>query len=63
MRQRENHVGRAAELALAGFGIPATDGIVGASGEASLAHLGRLAQQGLACADGEILDIMQAKLG
>ncbi|HJV39446.1 MAG TPA: L-serine ammonia-lyase, iron-sulfur-dependent, subunit alpha [Geothrix sp.] len=54
---------RSAELALAGFGIPGTDGIVGATGEASLAHLGRLAQQGMACADGEILDIMQAKLG
>lgn len=54
---------RSAQLALSGFGIPATDGIVGASGEASLANLGRLAQQGMAAADPEILDIMQAKLG
>ncbi len=54
---------RAAELALAGFGIPATDGIVGANGEASLVNLGRLAQRGMAGADTEILDIMQAKLG
>lgn len=53
---------RSAELALAGFGIPATDGIVGATGEASLAHLGRLAQRGMAGTDAEILDIMQAKL-
>jgi L-cysteine desulfidase len=54
---------RAASLALAGFGIPATDGIVGADGAASLVNLGRLAQRGMAGADTEILDIMQAKLG
>lgn len=54
---------RAADLALAGFGIPASDGIVGASGEASLVNLGRLAQRGMAGTDTEILDIMQAKLG
>ncbi|HLP30922.1 MAG TPA: L-serine ammonia-lyase, iron-sulfur-dependent, subunit alpha [Geothrix sp.] len=54
---------RSASLALAGFGIPETDGIVGATGEASLANLGRLAQRGMAGADTEILDIMQAKLG
>lgn len=54
---------RSATLALAGFGIPETDGIVGATGEDSLANLGRLAQRGMACADTEILDIMQAKLG
>jgi len=54
---------RSATLALAGFGIPATDGIVGADGAASLANLGRLAQRGMAGADTEILDIMQAKLG
>jgi L-cysteine desulfidase len=47
---------------LAGFGIPATDGIVGADGVASLVNLGRLAQRGMAGADTEILDIMQAKL-
>jgi len=54
---------RSATLALAGFGIPETDGIVGATGEDSLVNLGRLAQRGMACADTEILDIMQAKLG
>lgn len=54
---------RSADLALAGFGIPATDGIVGADGIASLANLGRLAQRGMADTDTEILDIMQAKLG
>jgi len=54
---------RSASLALAGFGIPATDGIVGADGTASLENLGRLAQRGMAGADTEILDIMQAKLG
>ena len=54
---------RAATLALAGFGIPETDGIVGADGMASLNNLGRLAQRGMAGADTEILDIMQAKLG
>ena len=54
---------RSASLALSGFGIPATDGIVGAGGAASLENLGRLAQRGMAGADTEILDIMQAKLG
>lgn len=54
---------RSATLALAGFGIPGTDGIVGNSGESSLANLGRLAQRGMAGVDTEILDIMQAKLG
>ncbi len=53
---------RAATLALAGFGIPSTDGIVGVDGLASLVNLGRLAQVGMAGADAEILDIMQAKL-
>ncbi len=54
---------RSASLALAGVGIPATDGIVGAGGAASLENLGRLAQRGMAGADTEILAIMQAKLG
>jgi L-cysteine desulfidase len=54
---------RSATLALAGFGIPETDGIVGTNGIASLVNLGRLAQIGMAGADSEILDIMQAKLG
>ncbi len=53
---------RAASLALAGVGIPDSDGIVGRNGEASLVNLGRLAQQGMAGADAVILDIMQDKL-
>jgi L-cysteine desulfidase len=53
---------RAADLALAGTGIPATDGIVGRDGAASMANLGRLAQVGMAGADAVILDIMQDKL-
>jgi len=53
---------RAADLALAGIGIPVTDGIVGADGEASLANLGRLAQRGMAGTDAVILEIMQGKL-
>ena len=53
---------RAAHLALANIGIPATDGIVGADGESSLANLGRLAQRGMAGVDTEILSIMQDKL-
>ena len=53
---------RAANLAMAGIGIPATDGIVGEDGETSLANLGRLAQQGMAGVDAEILRIMQEKL-
>ena len=54
---------RSASLALVGFGIPETDGIVGDCGESSLANLGRLAQRGMVGVDAEILDIMQAKLG
>ena len=53
---------RAANLALAGIGIPATDGIVGADGEGSLVNLGRIAQHGMAGVDAEILRIMQDKL-
>ncbi len=53
---------RAADLALAGTGIPATDGIVGRDGETSLANLGLLAQRGMAGADAVILGIMQDKL-
>jgi L-cysteine desulfidase len=53
---------RSATLALAGIGIPASDGIVGVDGVASLAHLGRLAQRGMAEVDKEILAIMQGKL-
>ena len=53
---------RAASLAMNGMGIPATDGIVGESGMASLANLGKIANQGMAAMDGQILQIMQAKL-
>ncbi|WP_306599050.1 L-serine ammonia-lyase, iron-sulfur-dependent, subunit alpha [Geothrix sp. 21YS21S-2] len=53
---------RAASMALAGMGIPATDGIVGKDGRASLSNLGRLAQRGMAGVDTEILRIMQDKL-
>jgi len=53
---------RAASMALAGMGIPATDGIVGKDGRASLSNLGRLAQVGMAGVDTEILRIMQDKL-
>jgi L-cysteine desulfidase len=53
---------RSATLALADFGIPATDGIVGGDGDASLANLGRLARRGMTGVDAEVLEIMQAKL-
>jgi L-cysteine desulfidase len=53
---------RAASLALANIGIPATDGIVGEDGESSLANLGRLAQHGMTGVDAAILQIMQDKL-
>jgi len=53
---------RSASLAMAGIGIPATDGIVGRDGESSLVNLGRLAQHGMAGVDAEILRIMQDKL-
>ena len=53
---------RASGLALAGIGIPSSDGIVGEDGESCLVNLGRLAQQGMAGVDAEILRIMQDKL-
>jgi L-cysteine desulfidase len=53
---------RSVALALADFGIPATDGIVGIDGDASLANLGRLARRGMIGVDAEVLEIMQAKL-
>ena len=53
---------RAAKLALAGIGIPATDGIVGEDAASSLVNLGRLARHGMAGVDAEILGIMQDKL-
>jgi L-cysteine desulfidase len=49
-------------LALAGIGIPSSDGIVGRDGMASLVHLGRIATQGMRSVDAEILAIMQEKL-
>jgi len=53
---------RAASLALAGIGIPGTDGIVGQDADASLRNLGRLAQHGMSGVDDDILGIMQEKL-
>lgn len=53
---------RSAALALAGMGIPASDGIVGGTCDESLANLGRIAQEGMAGTDDEILTIMRAKL-
>jgi L-cysteine desulfidase len=53
---------RAASLAMNGIGIPETDGIVGASGMESLANLGKIATLGMSAMDGQILNIMQAKL-
>lgn len=53
---------RSASLALAGVGIPWSDGIVGRDGMASLVHLGRIATQGMRSVDAEILAIMQEKL-
>jgi len=52
---------RSAELALAGMGIPGSDGIVGATSRESLVNLGRIAQEGMAVTDDEILAIMRAK--
>lgn len=53
---------RAASLAMAGVGIPATDGIVSSHGQGSLDNLERIAQRGMASMDAEILNIMQEKL-
>ena len=53
---------RAASLAMNGMGIPETDGIVGADGMESLANLGKIATLGMSAMDGQILQIMQAKL-
>ncbi len=52
---------RSTELAMAGIGIPVTDGIVGSSPHESLANLGRIARGGMAVTDDEILDIMHSK--
>ena len=53
---------RAAEYAMSGQGIPATNGIVGRDGETSLIYLGLVVSRGMANVDAEILDIMQRKL-
>jgi L-cysteine desulfidase len=53
---------RAAQLAMAGVGIPATDGILGADGKTSLANLGLLAKEGMKNVDEVVLQIMQEKL-
>jgi len=53
---------RAASLALAGIGIPATDGILGHSPAETLVNLGRITTRGMAAMDTEILGIMQNKL-
>ena len=53
---------RASALALAGLGIPPSDGIVGSTAKASLINLGRLAQKGMSSTDATILEIMREKL-
>jgi L-cysteine desulfidase len=53
---------RAANYAMSGKGIPATNGIVGRDGETSLIYLGLVVSRGMANVDAEILDIMQKKL-
>ena len=53
---------RAADLAMAGIGIPYSDGIVGRDGIASLSNLGRIAGPGMESMDREILAIMEEKL-
>ena len=53
---------RASTLALAGIGIPESDGIVGRTGQQSLANLGRVATTGMESADREVQAIMQQKL-
>ena len=54
---------RSASLALAGVGIPFSDGIVGADGMESLRNLGRIAARGMDSTDREILALMREKLG
>jgi L-cysteine desulfidase len=53
---------RAAQLAMAGVGIPATDGILGADGKTSIANLGLLAKSGMKNVDEVVLQIMQEKI-
>ena len=53
---------RSASLALAGVGIPFSDGIVGADAGQSFDHLERIAGPGMQAMDDEILRIMQDKL-
>ncbi|MCE9634764.1 MAG: L-serine ammonia-lyase, iron-sulfur-dependent, subunit alpha [Planctomycetes bacterium] len=53
---------RSTSLALAGVGIPYSDGIVGADAGQSFDHLERIAGPGMQAMDDEILRIMQEKL-
>lgn len=53
---------RSASLALAGVGIPASDGIVGVDAAQSFDHLERIAGSGMLAMDDAILRIMQDKL-
>jgi L-cysteine desulfidase len=53
---------RSASLALAGIGIPSSDGIVGCNAEQSFDNLQRIAGPGMQAMDEEILRIMQQKL-
>ncbi len=53
---------RSAALALAGIGIPQSDGIIGKDGKESLYNLGRIARRGMVATDAEIIAIMQEKL-
>jgi L-cysteine desulfidase len=54
---------RAVSYAMAGEGIPATNGIVGKDGETSMVYLGLVVTKGMSNVDAEILEIMQRKLG
>jgi L-cysteine desulfidase len=47
---------------MAGVGIPATDGILGADGKTSLANFGFLAKDGMKNVDEVVLQIMQEKI-
>lgn len=53
---------RAASLALSGFAVPSSDGIVSADAMVTLDHLGRLASEGMTVTDQVVLDIMEKKL-
>lgn len=53
---------RAATLALSGFAIPSSDGIVSGEAMVTLEHLGRLATEGMEGTDRVVLNIMERKL-